>query len=345
MQEPSTTSNILEKAWASVAKGGEAVGGYYGVRVFADSPHSIFVGQHKSSGLIDFAFEVPQKSLKKSSLSQEAKGFEVSILKSVDAANRKVCRISITLNRNSFADLFRVMATDIVQHCLATKTEADAVKKLHARLTHWRKFSEKSGDEGLSHKEQTGLFGELLFLQILIENGIDDMQALKAWHGPLRENQDFCFGPSAVEVKASTSNNANQVSIANARQLDDTGLDNLYLYHASFDRRNGSGESLSSSADKLLSHFKKAGSECEDLYENLLMLQGYHQSQSQLYESEGYTLRFQQLYEVTSNFPRILESELVAGVVKVGYTIDLAVAESYKEDLLHVINNIQKNHE
>ena len=338
----STTSDTLEKAWASVYGESQDGEGYYSVRVFGESICSVFVGQHQPSGLIDFAFEVPPKSIKKIQLSQEAKGFEVKVQKTFNAANSKVFRVSISLNRNSFLDLFKVMAADILEHCLSAATESEAMTTLLSRLGHWRRFSEKAGGEGLSVSEQTGLFGELRFLHTLLDQGVDPVQALKAWHGPLRDNQDFCFGPLAVEVKASTSNNANQVSISNIRQLDDTGLDHLYLYHVSLDRRNGSGDTLPSSIEDLQYRFNHSGSESEDLFEDLLMLQGYHHSQRNLYDMAGYTLRNQQLYEVTSGFPRITESELPLGVVETCYKIDLAVAESYKEDLLHVINNIQK---
>ena len=122
----STTSDTLEKAWASVYGESQDGGGYYSVRVFGESICSVFVGQHQPSGLIDFAFEVPPKSIKKIQLSQEAKGFEVKVQKTFNAANSKVLRVSICLNRNSFLDLFKVLAADIVEHCLSAATEAEA---------------------------------------------------------------------------------------------------------------------------------------------------------------------------------------------------------------------------
>jgi hypothetical protein len=329
----STTSDTLNQAWASVSGKSQNGEGHYSVRVFAESICSIFVGQHQPSGLIDVAFEVNPQSIKRISLPQEAKGFEVTVKKVPNARQSSTLRISVTLNKNSFSDLFRVLATDIVEHCMSAATEADAMARLYTRLDHWRRFSEKSGEEGLSVSEQTGLFGELLFLRKLLAQGVDAVQAVKAWHGPYRDNQDFCFGPKAVEVKTSTSNNANQVTISNIRQLDNTGLEELYLYHVSLDRRNGSGESLPAAVGSLLSRFKEEGSECEDLFENLLMLQGYHHSQSHLYDLVGYTLRFQQLYEVRPGFPRIIESDLASGVVEASYKIDLSSAEPFKKDL------------
>lgn len=339
MQATSTTSDILNKAWASVSRKSQNGEGYYSVRVFAESLLSIFVGQHQPSTLIDFAFEVAPHSIKRISLSQEAKGFDVTVQKTPITKQSNALRVSITLKRNSYFDLFQVMAIDIVEHCMSAATEADAMAKLCTRLDHWRRFSEKSGEKGLSVTEQTGLFGEILFIRNLLIHGFDTLQAIKAWHGPYRDNQDFCFGPKAVEVKASTSNNATQVAISNARQLDDTGLEELYLYHVSLDRRRGSGESLTNAVESLFSLFRKSGSECEELFESLLLLQGYHHSQSHLYDLFGYTLRFQEFYEVTLGFPRIIESDLASGVLEASYKIDLSSAEPFKKDLEKIISS------
>lgn len=338
MPETSKTSDTLKSAWESLLKKNTKTTGYSSVRVFAKSKRSIFVGQHQPSALIDFAFEVSAKSLKRISLRQQAKGFDVSVQNQSKSGKIGTCRVSITLNRASFADLFKVLAADILEHCLAATREAEAMSELNARLQHWRRFSEKFGNEGLTEPEQTGLFGELFFLRSLISLGLNEVRVLESWSGPDRDNQDFCFGPLAVEIKATTSNNSDQVSISNLRQLDDAGLDDLYLFHVSFDKRDGSGETLPTVIANLMARFKAISSECEDLFENLLMTQGYHHAQNSLYELAGYTLRKQQIYEVASGFPRILESDLAAGIVEAKYEIDLASAESFKRNFEEVVS-------
>lgn len=339
MPATSTTSNTIEKAWTSVATEAMNGDGYYSVRVFADSVCSIFVGQHQPSGLIDFSFEVDPASIKRIALRHEAKGFDVTIQKASNPPDSKIRQITISLNRASFHDLFKALAIDVIGHCIQASTEADAVIKLDSRLEHWRRFSERSGADGLSIPFQIGLFGELLFLRTMVERGVDNAYAIKSWHGPLRENQDFCFGPTAVEVKAGTSNNPNLVSISNTRQLDGTGLAHLFLYQAWFDRRDGSGETLPSAVESLLSHFREDGSNCEDLVESLLIAQGYHHSQSHLYDVAGYTLRTEQLYEVSPGFPRITESDLASGVVEATYKIDLSTAAPFKRNLHQFIDS------
>ncbi|MDB4734542.1 PD-(D/E)XK motif protein [Akkermansiaceae bacterium] len=339
MPATSTTSDAIEKAWSAVAMEATNGDGYYSVRVFAESACSIFVGQHQPSGLIVFSFEVDPESIKKLTLRQEAKGFQIAIQKPSNAPNQKVRRITISLNRASFRDLFKALAIDVISHCILASTEVDAVIRLESRLEHWRRFLEKSGADGLSTSFQIGLFGELLFLRTMVERGADSAHVLKSWHGPHRENQDYCFGPTAVEVKASASNNPNLVSISNTRQLDGTGLAHLFLYQACFDRRDGSGETLPSAVESLLSHFREDGSNCEDLFESLLIAQGYHHSQSHLYDVAGYTLRTQQLYEVSPGFPRITECDLASGVVEATYKIDLSTAAPFKRNLHQFIDS------
>jgi len=257
MPATSITSNALEKVWTSIYGESQKAGGYHSVRVFVQPKFSMFGGQHQPRGLIVISLEAFPKSIKKISLSQEGKRFEVVVRKTFNATNSKVCRVSITLNNNSFPDLFKGLATDIVGHCLSTATEADAITKLNSRLDHWRRFSAKAGDEGLFVRDQTELFGELLFLRTLVDQGVDDVQALKAWRDPLRDNQNFHFGLTALKVEVSASNSANRMSIFNVRQLDDKGMKKLFFYHVSLDRRNGSSESLSSARVNLLSRFKK----------------------------------------------------------------------------------------
>ena len=105
MPATSTISDTLEKAWSSVFEERQKGGGYYSVRVFGDSKCSVFVGHRQPSGLIDFAFEVTPTSIKKTPLSQVAKGFEVKVDK---VENSKMLRVSISLNKHSFTDKLKL---------------------------------------------------------------------------------------------------------------------------------------------------------------------------------------------------------------------------------------------
>ena len=339
MPETSKISKTLDEAWEAVFEESTENVGHFFKRVFGESLHSIFVGYHQPGGRLDLGFEVASSAIRKISLQQVAKGFQVEVGKPAGIKKPGTARVSVILNRESFSDLFKVLAVDLVEHCLSGKTDSDAMAKVHGRLEHWRKFSEKTPDEGLSVSQQIGLYGELYLLRQLMQDGLDETRAVEAWHGPLRDNQDFCFGPIAIEVKASASNNANEILISNIRQLDNTGLDGLYLYHVSLDRRRGAGESLPAIVDDHRAQMKKSGSASADLFEDLLIDQGYHSAQSYLYESEGYTVRSKQLYAVKEGFPRIIESELAAGVVEANYKISLSSTESFKDNLGDVVRS------
>ena len=337
----STVSKTLGSAWMEVAASSGAMEGHHSRRVFAKSGRSIFVGLRNPGGIVDFAFEIDGRLAREQSFRNESKGFKVEV---ETQKGSKIARVRIILTHAEFSDLFSVLASDVVKHFLDAVSDSDAVIVLRIRLEHWRRFAEKTGKDGLSLNEQTGLFGELLFLKMLFDADADQSGALRCWHGPLRANQDFGFGSIAVEVKTSTSNTPNIVSISNARQLDDTGVSKLFLYHVSLDRREGSGETLPELIARLGAEIvEKGGAATELFYERLSHLQ-YLDAQKHLYERHGYTERFHNFYRVESGFPRIIETDLRDGVNEVCYGIDLGVAASERVKPDQVISAILDNY-
>lgn len=342
MQETTTTSDALERAWQKVIKDSLEGAGYYSVKVpLKGEGLSAYVGVSRPSGLLDLAFEVSAKSIRTLKLVSESKGFSVELERTENAAGQRVSRISVSLVSSAFLDLFKVLAADVVEHCLACSSEAKAMVSLSLRLEHWRKFSEKTGAEGLAPHEQTGLFGELFFLKSLLDQKISQDVAIGAWRGPYKDNQDFCFGSIAVEVKTVTSNIMHIVKITNARQLDDTGLDELYLFHCGFDRRQGAGVTLPQMVAEVTNCLDETnGSGAVDTFDNLLLEQGYHHSQAHLYLDWGYSERGSDIYIVEKGFPRIVESGLADGVCSVSYEIDLSSASACKVQFDQLIDSI-----
>jgi hypothetical protein len=62
------------------------------------------------------------------------------------------------------------------------------------------------------------------------------------------------------------------------------------------------------------------------VFEDRLLLAGYHRSQAGLYSDVGYTNRGCNYYRVSERFPRIVPRDLRTGVHDVQYWIDLAGA-------------------
>jgi len=97
---------------------------------------------------------------------------------------------------------------------------------------------------GLCREDYVGLYGELSFIEAALNKGLAPLDVINSWQGPLGTNQDFLFGPKALETKTTTGNEINNVRITNIRQLDSTGLQALFLARYAFDFRQGAGRTL-----------------------------------------------------------------------------------------------------
>ena len=80
--------------------------------------------------------------------------------------------------------------------------------------------------------EQQGLYGELIYLQkLILRDCFSYVDSLKLWVGTDKASRDFQGNGWAVEVKTISVNNSDQITINGERQLDETLLNKLYLYH------------------------------------------------------------------------------------------------------------------
>ncbi|MEQ1678566.1 MAG: PD-(D/E)XK motif protein, partial [Chitinophagaceae bacterium] len=79
----------------------------------------------------------------------------------------------------------------------------------------------------------------------------DYIQCLKAWTGPSKAIQDFQFGRWALEVKTTSGKNHQKIYVSSERQLDDSLIPAIFLYHLSLDIRNGNGETLNALIDSI----------------------------------------------------------------------------------------------
>ena len=175
-------------------------------------------------------------------------------------------------------------------------------------------------------EEHVGLYGELVFIESGLAAGISGQALIDSWQGPLGANQDFLFGPVAVEVKATTGMDANRVRISNIRQLDSTGLANLFLARHAFDFRRGSGRTLSELATSLRAVLSAVSLDLADSLAARLLAAGYVDSLPSEYGDWGFTPRRFDAFQVVNSFPRLIEADLPAGVSEVAFTIDLSAA-------------------
>ena len=224
--------------------------------------------------------------------------------------------------------VFVARLCEVVEKCDDSK---EALAEAIGQIELWRQFFADVANYALSDNRQTGLFGELTMLKMLITSGMDVAAGVTAWTGASAKNQDFEFKRAAIEVKSTTSVDATEIFISNLRQLDTTGLDCLYLARIALDVRQGNDNTLVALIADLRDRVLSEASQHKVDFEQKLLCAGYHDKYEDNYINRAYTLRDASFYLVRKDFPRIEQSELPHGVGRVKYSINLQVCEKHKE--------------
>jgi hypothetical protein len=224
-------------------------------------------------------------------------------------------------------DVFAVMCENMIQSVLSLRSEKQVVRTIINQLEKWQALFEKLKGEGLTPSEQQGLYGELHFLQKFIAKQ-EAVAALNLWVGTNREVRDFQYNDWAIEVKTTAGNNHQKVNISSERQLDETLLENLFLFHLSVEAAKKNGESLNAKVNAIRETLQDNVSAL-NLFNNKLLEVGYFEKHTYLYEEKCYQVRDENYYKIDGDFPRIKEKEIRNGVGDVKYSIILSQCNEY----------------
>jgi hypothetical protein len=144
---------------------------------------------------------------------------------------------------------------------------------------------------------------------------------------PSSWRRTFSWPGVAFEVKASSSKQHPKFIISSELQLDNKGVKRLILYCLLLERLVAGGLSLSE-----LVQLVRAGLQVDPaaatLFSELLLQVGYTDSDAARYTSR-FTVRSQHFFDVRDGFPRIVGSDLRAGVGDVHYSIMQSECEHY----------------
>jgi hypothetical protein len=254
---------------------------------------------------------------------------DIKIETLLDEKDKTKMFLLILLLNKQHKDIFSTLCEDLILGVTEVTTEEKLVDKLLERLAKWQSLFEKVGKLGLSDEGQRGLYGEIYFLRFFLNNALDKNYCLKSWLGPERSIQDFQYSNWAVEVKTTHGNNHQKIHITSERQLDDSIIEKIFLYHLSLDIRVGNGESLNSLIDEV-SELLNDNTMASNLFKLKLLEAGYYETHRPLYDERGYTIRQENLYRVAGNFPRITESQIPIGVGDVRFSIVLSESEEWR---------------
>lgn len=225
-------------------------------------------------------------------------------------------------------DVFSILCENLVTTVSKLNTEKSIIKAVLNQLEKWKSLFDRYNSVGLSYAEQQGLFGELHFLQKYLSNNFDQISILNSWVGVDRALRDFQCNDWALEVKTTTGNNHQRVNISSERQLDETLLENLYLFHLSVEVSKGNGENLTNKITSIRQIFE-TNAIALNIFNAKLLEVGYFDKHAEIYKERCYQIRQENFYKIEKKFPRIKENEIRAGVGDVKYTVILSQCKEY----------------
>jgi Putative PD-(D/E)XK family member, (DUF4420) len=148
------------------------------------------------------------------------------------------------------------------------------------------------------------------------------------WKGTQKAHQDFQLPAGAVEIKTTLAKQPQVVRITSERQLDDSMVPLLFLEILALDARENSGETLpqmvASLRVKLATHAL-----AQQQFDDALLAGNYLDAHSERYSVIGYTVRAEKLFRVWSEFPRLVENKLPAGIGDINYGLSVAACENF----------------
>ena len=319
----------IEKIWSNLEGDFSNQAGLLYKRYSAEVLPDIFIALKAPEKFRCLAFSINQTFSFDESQWNKLKDIKIETIPDERDKSKKF--LLITLLNKQHKDIFSTLCEDLIFGVSEVTNEQNLVEKLLERLAKWQSLFEKIGNQGLSDEAQRGLYGEVYFLRLFINNSSNKNHCLKSWLGPEKSVQDFQYSDWAVEVKTTHGNNHQKIHIASERQLDDAIIPNIFLYHLSLDVRMSNGEFLNSLIDEV-SDLLTDNTMAYNLFKLKLLEVGYYDIHRPLYEDTGYTIRQENLYRVAGNFPRITEANIPIGVGDVRYSIILSESEEYRID-------------
>lgn len=257
-----------------------------------------------------------------------------------DSSFEKNKMLLIELLDYSNRDIFSILCEDLIVSVSKLVTEESIIRAALNQLEKWKSLFEKYNSIGLTPSEQQGLFGELHFLQKYLSYNFEQTSILNTWVGVDKALRDFQYNNWALEVKTTAGNNHQKASISSERQLDETLLENLYLYHLSVEVSKGNGENLNNKIASIRHKFEN-NTIALNIFNAKLLEVGYFDKHAEIYKERCYQLRQENFYKIEKDFPRIKENEIRDGVGDVKYSVILSQCKEYLISENTIFNTLQ----
>ena len=294
-----------------------------------------FIGLIGATGARMFQMELDASTQVHGNFLRKFRGVEIQTI----AFGPSHSEYTIILLEKELTDIFTMFIDDIVEKLTAIEETRQALTVINQRVNYWKKLFARATGELLSAGEQRGLFGELYFLRLMLQNSLVHQEVIRTWRGSESANQDFARNGNAVEIKTTKANNPS-IHISNEMQLDFTVWDRLFLGVISVTETTGNQNSLSSiigEIRELIHH----DSELVQEFETKLEHAGVGRDMIDDYNEISYSAVSSKFYLVHDEFPVILKGNLISeAIYEVKYQIDISSCGSFEVPELNVVRTM-----
>lgn len=244
-------------------------------------------------------------------------------IQSSEFKNQDVWFLKLELCEISDLSIFIQLMEDLISESMKYGDDLECVHAVVSRFEKWREMM----SHATSHKaEEKGLFGELYVLRNLL-NTYPAIDAVRAWMGPDYAVQDFKFATSWIEVKTIGSN-AFSVKISSIKQLDSPSTGYLYVLRIDEDEFDESAESVCSLYKEINIKLKSQSIKAYELFNSKLAefkYMGFIAS-----EITRFVFKEQEIYEVNTDFPRLVSHDTKQAIKSVVYELTLSSLQDWR---------------
>jgi hypothetical protein len=225
------------------------------------------------------------------------------------------------------ATVFGRLCQDLVDEAALVQSEAELVSLFRQRLELWQRLFEEAAKGPMEKHKVKGLIAELLTLEALLtQYKGQEPQAISAWHGPEKSDQDFQFADHAIEVKA-IAPDASEVSISSLNQLDaDIPLELRVLTLCEATNIEKHFVNLPIVVARIETKLSDTP-HCLNLFRKKIREAGYFEQE--VYEQYGFVLQSIESYLVSEQFPKLTSSVVPAEVTKATYALRLMALKPF----------------
>lgn len=257
----------------------------------------------------------------------DSKGFIYSCEKNV---------LKIEESGQGATSVFLIFLADIL-NC-DESSETNYLKEINSKIHLWKEFFQNSEEKYLSQNEIIGLYGELLFIEKLLDSNISF--AFSMWKGPESGRNDFVFNNLLIEVKSTTTKNPVKFKVSGERQLTEIAGTSVYISLYEIVLANG-GETLS----KIIQRIKNKLDIAEGFnFLKKLALVGFKEEDDFFYKKIEMRVISNSFFEVRPNFPHISYGKVPMGIVDVSYSVLKDSCKDFEISSNQLMETIIRNH-